>query len=734
MRTYDWAFPLPRTHTGMLQGNGTLGAMIWGEENILRITLNRADFWDHRGGRHWDERITYNTIQRLLLENNEQELRSIFQRTPPPGEPDRPSVLPLGRLELIFAPTLKLVRGTLHLDSGEVIVQVIDDEQVTHEIAINLSMQEPVLHVQFPSTLAAPHIQRVPAWEYVGTYLQSISFQPPTMLDKETIQGWVQERPVDPPLCLGYRQIDNDLWITAVYGKDAVSAVTTAVNTLDTATTGGASDLLRQNEQWWSQYWADVPQLTLSNEKLTFLYYYGMYKFAGFTAPQGVPATLQGPWVEEYQMPPWSSDYHFNINVQMCYWPAYQGNHLQHLRPLFEMIWNWRETLRQNARYFVGIDDGFMLPHAVDDRCVIIGSFWSGTIDHGCTAWVGKMMYDYWRYSGDREFLRNIAYPFMVGAMRVYEAMLQRDGDHFVLPVSVSPEYRGSRMDSWGANASFQLACIHWLCEALRQAAEVLGEEPRSLWHEIQQNLPRACVEGEADNSQIMLWQHTPLEESHRHHSHLAGLVPFDVLPLDDPTWRPIIERSIRHWIKQGMGQWSGWCMPWAAMLHTRMGNADAAELILEIWQRVFTNEGHGTLHDASIPGFSLMGTGRPNNIERMQMDAGMSGTAAIMDMLLHTRKGVHYLFTGAPEHWRNVSFSRVRTDGGFLVSAQRSNGIVNEIQVQSTWDSAPFRLAMPRGWDRGAIVMRGESREEVSGAITTITMHPGETIMIIPN
>jgi hypothetical protein len=72
------------------------------------------------------------------------------------------------------------------------------------------------------------------------------------------------------------------------------------------------------------------------------------------------------------------------------------------------MIWSWRETLRQNARYFVGIDD-VMLPHAVDDRCVIIGCFWSGTIDHGCTAWVGKMMYDYWRYSGDREFLRNIA-------------------------------------------------------------------------------------------------------------------------------------------------------------------------------------------------------------------------------------------------------------------------------------------------------------------------------------
>ena len=47
---YDWTFPLPRTHTGMLLGNATLGAMIWGEGDTLRITVGRADLWDHRGG------------------------------------------------------------------------------------------------------------------------------------------------------------------------------------------------------------------------------------------------------------------------------------------------------------------------------------------------------------------------------------------------------------------------------------------------------------------------------------------------------------------------------------------------------------------------------------------------------------------------------------------------------------------------------------------------------------
>ena len=58
-RTHEWEFPLPRTHTGPLQANGTLGAMIWGEKSTLRITLGRVDFWDHRGGLPWTEMQSY---------------------------------------------------------------------------------------------------------------------------------------------------------------------------------------------------------------------------------------------------------------------------------------------------------------------------------------------------------------------------------------------------------------------------------------------------------------------------------------------------------------------------------------------------------------------------------------------------------------------------------------------------------------------------------------------------
>jgi hypothetical protein len=228
----------------------------------------------------------------------------------------------------------------------------------------------------------------------------------------------------------------------------------------------------------------------------------------------------------------------------------------------------------------------------------------------------------------------------------------------------------------------------------------------------------------------IMLWHGTPLEESHRHHSHLAGLTPFGILDSTDQTWQPIIERSINHWIKQGMGMWSGWCIPWASMIHTRMDHADAAELLLEIWDRVYTNEGHGTLHDVHFPGFSLIGASRSRGgKEIMQIEAGMSATAAILEMLLHTRRGIHYLFTGAPSSWSDASFSNIRTEGGFLVSASRSAGQTREVQVVAE-KGGTFRLANP--WTGEVNLTRGDNKEMISGPILKIETQPGEVITLV--
>jgi hypothetical protein len=157
-------------------------------------------------------------------------------------------------------------------------------------------------------------------------------------------------------------------------------------------------------------------------------------------------------------------------------------------------------------------------------------------------------------------------------------------------------------------------------------------------------------------------------------------------------------------------------------MLHSRFDNGEMAELLLEIWDRVYTNEGHGTLHDSVFPGFTLMGAPamipdwRSLPQERMQMDAGMGATAAILDMLLHTRRGINYIFAGVPAGWANVAFEGIRTEGAFLVSATREDGVIREVRVHSE-RGGTFRLANP--W------------EEADVAVLTFEMEAGQEIVI---
>ena len=52
---------------------------------------------------------------------------------------------------------------------------------------------------------------------------------------------------------------------------------------------------------------------------------YGRYLLIASSRPGSLPANLQGVW-NEVNNPPWTCDYHADINVEMNYWPADVAN------------------------------------------------------------------------------------------------------------------------------------------------------------------------------------------------------------------------------------------------------------------------------------------------------------------------------------------------------------------------------------------------------------------------
>jgi hypothetical protein len=306
--------------------------------------------------------------------------------------------------------------------------------------------------------------------------------------------------------------------------------------------------------------------------------------------------------------------------------------------------------------------------------------------------------------------------------------MLEQDGRAWRLPIGVSPEFGGAGTQAWGRNASFQLAIIHFLCRALSAASETLGLDAteRRRWQEIDRGVPLGSLS--PDGSQLLLWDGQPLSESHRHHSHLAGIYPFDIFDLDrEGPERALVTNSIAHLTQEGMGLWSGWCVPWASILFARLGNGDMADLLLEVFRRVFMGPGLASLHDAAFPGFTLM-SGRP---DIMQIEAGMGAAAAVMEMLLHTRGGVMRIYPAVPREWPDLTFDGLRAEGAFLVSGERRAGRTVAVRVRSLAGET-LQLANPWG-DAGARLTRGSGGERLGGPMLSIPTRAGEEFALSP-
>jgi len=727
----DFPFPAAAVHDGIPLSNGTFGALIWGEGRRLKLTVNRADYWDHRGGLEFSGEATYENLRRWLHEGNEAKLREVFEghSTGDAGAPPCPTRLPMGRVDLLLPLDWSVAAGGLHLSTGEADLE-LEGYRDHARLRASLLRDTPVLCLRATGLDGeGVKIQSLPpdAPEVVERF-RRYGMPRAEVFDLDEFGGWVQECPGEPALCVGWlRHVSASgltLFVTSVYGPTPTEARREALRTLEAVRSVGYTPATLRGFSGWRRWWEQAPTVELPDPALSLLYHLGMYKLGGLSVPGSPAATLQGPWVEEQRMPPWSGDYHFNVNVQECYWPCYAGNHLECLDPLVSMLRSWEPRLRENARLFAGVEDGLQLPHSTDDRGTAMSGFWTGFVDHGCTGWTAQLLWQRYRYTLDQSFLRDIAYPFLRGAMRVYEAMLEDDGRAYSLPVGVSPEYGAAGVAAWGRNSSFQLAVILFLCRALCQASTELGidDEARARWSDIEARLPLGAV---GEGPELLLWEGQPLLESHRHHSHLAAIFPFDVLDhRQSGSERALVQNSMRRLTRMGMGQWTGWCLPWAAILYARLGNGAMSALLLDTFRRVFMTPGHASTHDARFGGLTTMDS-RP---DVMQVEAAAGAAAAVMEMLLHTSGGVLRIFPAIPPTWTDASFTGIRAEGAFLVDAELKAGRINGVRIRGEAGGL-LRLQNPWGEGPVAIKRNGGAPEHARGRLLEVRTAAGETL-----
>lgn len=419
-------------------------------------------------------------------------------------------------------------------------------------------------------------------------------------------------------------------------------------------------------------------------EFLTLYYNFGRYLLLASSGGNAVlPANLQGIWATGFT-PPWGSDYHTNINLQMNYWPALNTNMFETMKPFIHFMKMISKFGVPTAKKMFDAN-GWVINHTTDvfGRTGAHDSVQCGFFPMA-GPWLCINLWEQYEFTNDINILKDI-YPVLKGSCEfIKDFLIEGEDGYLVTNPSNSPENnfyyidengnKKQSMFTYGATIDFEI--IDALLTRTVYACEKLGidGEFSEKMKKILTKLPPLRISERYGTVCEWIKDYEETEPQHRHISHMFALYPGDAINENNPEIYEAAKKTIERRLSFGGGA-TGWSRAWIINFYARLKDGNKA---LEHLNQLMIKSTAFNLFDMHPP---------------FQIDGNFGATAGITEMLIQSHLGtfdnrIIEILPALPEDWKNGLVKGLRARGNFEFDIYWKNNKPVRLNVKSYCDN----------------------------------------------
>ncbi len=687
---------------GFPMGNGNTGGMVWNHDNGIELQINKNDLWS----------------------------------TPSEEEGNLSVLKHAARLKIDFGiPVfswihLKNFEGRLSLQKGEVTFKAATPYSATsiriwpaHGKNVWVVECENLPEQSIPGNrrLSTVSLERLGSRSFSGWYGGWFPKDPAVgigntrsllngsdMILEENGDGLhfavacrIVKEPTPPVIISPHRaeqRTDKNkftILVSVATGRETVHPAEAAQRLLDEAEASGTERLKAKKDDWYKNFWSNA-FVKLGDDYLENIYYLRRYLMAAGSQGEFPVAFNGGLWRWNRDVTNWVTPHHWNTQQQ--YWGLCVQNDCRLMIPYLDTYFKMIPQGEALAKEYGAGDDALLITEA---HCFTGEQTGKNRSDmkHNFTpaSQIASLFWDYYAFTGDKEFLKNKAYVFMKKAADFYLDKLQWDAEkkEFYL---LSSLYESADI-SYVKNTISDRNCIGQLFTNCIKAANLLktDKDKISRWKYVLDHLWKIAYEPFETCGEVI----APTEEYYTELRYSpwmwasAGSITFPagLIGIDDKDSR--MGKAVANMLKCRESANAHYPLPEIA---ARMGLGDEALKYLANGVEIHQMYPQGLMHNV---------TGYPDNIYDLQsvhdllghiytirshdffqcgMEPVSNYATAMNEMMLQSNEDKIRVFPAIPTAWDTMRIAfTLLARGAFIVSSERDeHARVTQIGIKS--------------------------------------------------